>query len=76
MTQPFEDFLVEVHNNAEKDNSVVLDRIRAHLHDHLAGRRRGVGGVATERQRLAIAFRNKGLTTELSQRILDMIEHG
>lgn len=77
MSQPFEDFLVEVHDNAQnarEDVSVALLRIRGYLDGHLAGR--GSAALASERRRLAGAFRDKGLTTELSQRIWDMMEGG
>ena len=73
MTQPFEDFLVEVHNNAKnrnEDDSTVLGRIRHYLDEHLAGRG---AATATERNRLAVAFRDKGLTTDLSRGILDVV---
>jgi hypothetical protein len=84
MTQLFEDFLVEVHNdaiNAEEDESKALGRIGGYFEAHLAciaaaARAAAIpAGVELDREqsRLVIAFGDKGLTTDLSQRIFDML---
>ena len=84
MTQLFEDFLVKMHNdaiNTKADESVVLGRIGVQFEEHLASLAAAARaadipagvGLARERNRLVIAFRDKGLTTGLSQRILDML---
>ena len=68
MAQPFEDFLVKL---AEKGDPDVLNRIDGYLHDHLAR----VGNAVVERDRLAVAFRDKAPDTELSVEILIRIVH-
>jgi hypothetical protein len=64
--QPFENWLVEL---AEKSDPSVLDRLGVYIDQHLARER----DVAAERQRLAVAFREKAPTTDLTRRMLDII---
>ena len=69
MTQPFEDFLVDL---ANKGDPSVLDRLDGYLDGHLARS----SNAAAERQRLAIAFRDRAPETELSRLMLDRIVNG
>jgi hypothetical protein len=84
MTQLFEDLLVEMHNaavNSIEDDSKALGRIGAYFEDHLASVAAEARAASLpagveldrERKRLLIAFRDKGLVTDLSKRILDML---
>ncbi len=76
MTQPFEDFLVEMHNKAttkNEDEGDFLKRVRMRLLEHFQSNR-GIAPAA-ERDRVRAAFISKGLTTSLSRRILDVIVH-
>ncbi len=75
--QPFEDFLVVVHDDAIKDAKqdtvAVLGRVGTYLQGHFTGL--GPAGIAAERDRLAGAFADKGLQTELSESILQLIRN-
>ena len=77
MTQLFEDFLVQL---ADKGDSSVLEHIDNYLDGHLAqfsDHKFGFGSVATERSRLAVAFRDKARRRELSRLMLEkIVSHG
>jgi hypothetical protein len=70
MPEPFEDQLVRIHDDHRQDEGGRLRLIAALLDDHLA---RFGRDAASERDRVATAFRDKNLGTEFSRRIMSFI---
>ena len=66
MTQPFEDFLVEL---AVKGDLTVLGRLPNYLDGHYVA----IPDIPAERNRLIVAFRDRAPQSELSVQMLDII---